>query len=175
MVGSLERLSQEKAEQLWTIIQNVAKAVTSKDYIVAYFWGFLRGFFGDFIMLWELPGTIKSAVDFMNNLLARIKGLSQADLLEFQNRIAEIKACITEEGSAYIQSILEDIRAGKSSELIIEILKTLPNLTQDAGKIVGGKLTGSMLAYFSKDTKELGKDLGGIMGELAGTVAFTAI
>ncbi len=175
MVGSIERLSNEKVERLWQIIQNTAKAVTSIDYMKAYFWGFLRGFFGDFIMIWELPGTIKSTVIFIENLITKIKELSREDLREFAGRLDKIKSYLIEESSVYINNILQDIKAGKSSELIIETLKTLTNFSQDAGKSVGGQLTGVVLNFFSKDHKELGKDLGGFMGELSGTVAFTAL
>ncbi|HBF36799.1 MAG TPA: hypothetical protein DDW50_05715 [Firmicutes bacterium] len=175
MVGSLERLSQEKVADLWGIIQNVAKAVTSSEYMKAYFWGFLRGFAGDFLMIWELPGTIKSTAQFMGNLIAKMKELSKEDLQGFTSRITEIKALVVDTGTDYVNTILKDIKAGKSSELIIEILKAMDSFSQDAGISVGGQLTGAMLAYFSKDQKELGKDLGGIMGELSGTVAFTAL
>ncbi len=175
MVGSLERLSQEKVADLWQIIQNVAKAVTSTEYMKAYILGFVRGFAGDFFMIWELPGTIKSTAQFIENLITKMKELSKEDLQEFTSRITEIKASIVEVGADYINTILKDIKTGKSSELIIEILKAMDSFSRDAGISVGGQLTGVMLAYFSKGQKELGKDLGGIMGELSGTVAFTAL
>jgi hypothetical protein len=175
MVGSLERLGREKVADLWRITQNVAKAVNSVEYMKAYFWGFLRGFFGDFIMIWELPGTIKNTVKFIENLTATIQSLSKEDLQGFAAKIDDIKAHIIEGGTEYINSIMEDIKAGKSSELIIETLQSITNFSLDAGKNVGGQLTGLMLGFFSKDHKELGKDLGSVIGELSGTVAFTAL
>jgi hypothetical protein len=175
MVGSLERLSQEKAAHLWRIIQNVFKAVNSVEYMKAYFWGFLKGFFGDFILIWELPGIAKSTADFIGNLVTQIKEFSKEDYEAFTGRIEEIKALVVESGKEYIDSIMRDIQAGKASGLIIEILQTMADFSQETGKIVGGYVTGTMLEYFSKEYKELGKELGGLMGEVSGTIAFTAL
>jgi hypothetical protein len=175
MVGSLERLSQEKAAHLWRITQNVIKAVNSAEYMKAYFWGFLRGFFGDFILIWELPGIVKSTADFIGNLIAQIKELSKEDYIVFAGRINEIKELVVESGKEYIDALMRDIRAGKVSSLIIETLQAVADFSQGTGKTVGGHVTGTMIEYFSKEYQELGKELGGLMGEASGTITFTAL
>jgi hypothetical protein len=53
-----------------------------------------RGFFSDFFMNRKLPGTIKSTVNFVENLLSRIKVFSKEDFQESTVRIADINAYI---------------------------------------------------------------------------------
>lgn len=175
MVGAITRLSEEDPDHLWQITKNTVKAVTSTEFMEAFFWAFLRGFFGDFILLYELPGMIEKAVDFIKGVVANLQELSGEDIKRFFEGLDSLKDKLLEGGSDYVQALLADIKAGRASDLLIETLKTVLNVPQAIGKGVGKGLTGVLLEYFSGDYKKIGKDLGNLFGEAAGMVTFEAL
>lgn len=175
LIGSLERMSEEEIDNLWTIMKNIGDAVTSWEYMKAYFWGFLKGFFGDFILLYQLPGMAVKTAEFIGDMAKNIAGLTKEDIEGFAAQILDIKSNLVEGGEAFLQQLMEDIKAGKATDILIETLKSFNTFTLEAGKRVGRKITSVTLEYFSQDHEVIGKDLGSIMGEIAGTVAFSAI
>ncbi|MCP4132603.1 MAG: DUF4157 domain-containing protein [bacterium] len=175
LIGSLQRMSEVKVKNLWKIIVNVTKALTSWEYMKAYFWGFLKGFFGDFILLYELPGMARKTADFIGDLVGKISGLSAKDLASITSQINSIKGGLVEGGKETVEKILEDIKAGKATSLLIDTLKSFSSFNLEIGKKAGRGITGSLVKYFKENKKDMDKELGSIMGEVSGSIVFVVL
>jgi len=174
VIGFLERLAEKGEAELWNVLTNAAKAITSLDYVFGYIKGFLKGFFidglfGIFVLIfdiaklgWELAKIIPAQGE---------KFVDAADKLKVSEWILSSGDALWKEFSSNLD---KSGIAGIASD-VADFIMVMFNMAKGLAKTVGEAAAEGLIKFFKQATEKLGAELGKIVGNIVGQATYEII